>query len=400
MTKINTNAEKIKEILSRGVEDAIVKESLAEKLVSGKKLTIKVGADPSSPDLHLGHSVVLRKLKEFQDLGHKIVFIIGDFTAKIGDPSGKSKTRPSLSAAQIKSNSRTYFKQVKKILDDKNLEIRNNSEWFLKEGWNEVLKLTSRFTIARILERDDFSKRFKEHSDIAVYEILYPLMQAYDSVKISADIEIGGTDQKFNLLAGRELQKKMGLPEQDIITVPLLVGMDGTQKMSKSLGNYIAILDKPFEMYGKIMSLPDSLIVDYFKLTTNLSLSEIQEIEKKLKNGKVNPRDVKSRLGKEIVSLYHNAKSAEQSEREFNKIFKERQIPSDIPVFKLPPVEINILDLLVAVKLAPSKSQAQRLVDQKAVEINNLLVDDWRAFVKPEKDMLIKAGKRGFAKIS
>jgi len=386
-------------LLSRNVEEVIVKKHLEENLLSGKKLRIKLGADPTAPDLHLGHSVVLRKLKEFQNLGHKVVFIIGDFTAKIGDPTGRLKTRPPLSDAGIKKNAQTYFEQVGKILDIKKTEIQYNSEWFEKEGWDDVIKLTSKFTVARILERDDFARRLKEGIDIGVHEILYPIMQAYDSVQVRADVEIGGTDQKFNMLAGRDLQRKLKLPEQDIITVPLLIGLDGKEKMSKSKGNYIALFDPPDEMYGKLMSIPDSLIISYFRLLTDIEDAEIAQMETQLEDSQVNPRDLKARLAREVVTLYYNRDKALSAEKEFERIFKKKEKPTKIPEIKIEEKKLKLIDLLCKAKFTTSKSEARRLITQGGVKIDDKVIRKWNQIIKIKPRMIIQVGKRKFVKI-
>ncbi|MBU3965600.1 tyrosine--tRNA ligase [Patescibacteria group bacterium] len=408
MPKIITDPEKIKKLLARGVEEIIVKKDLGEKLKSGKRLRIKLGVDPSRPDIHLGHFVVLKKLKEFQDMGHQAVFIIGDFTGMIGDPSGKSKTRPALSKEEVLKNAKTYFDQAGKILNFKKIEVRYNSTWFCAMGWEDILKLVSKFTVARILERDDFSKRLKSGNDIAISEIMYPIMQAYDSIEVAADVELGGTDQKFNMLAGRDLQRKMNLPEQNIITVPLLVGLDGAQKMSKSLDNYIGVAENANSMFGKIMSIPDSLITNYFTLLTDLSDEELEKIKADLKNPKINPRDMKVRLAKEIITFYHSQKSAEAAETEFNKVFRDKGVPSEIPEIKISEKTscskqgrtMSVLDLLVKTKLVSSKSEAKRLVEGRAVEINGKTISGWKKVVEIKNGMVIRAGKRRFARIT
>ena len=298
--KINTDAKKIQELLTLGVEKIIDKSSLEKKLKSGKKLRIKFGIDPTGSKLHLGHSVPLRKLKQFQELGHTVILLIGDFTAMVGDPTGRNETRPMLKKEDVKKNMATYIEQAAKILDISKVEIRHNSEWFKDKGWNFVMSLTGKITVARVLERDDFKERLKEGSDIQMQEILYPLMQGYDSVVLKADVEIGGTDQKFNLLMGRKLQKRYDEPEQDILTTPILEGTDGIKKMSKTYDNYIALLDQPDEMYGKIMSIPDNLIIRYFELATDISLDQIEQYKKNLKNG-FNPRDLKMKLAEGFV---------------------------------------------------------------------------------------------------
>ena len=390
---------KIKTLLTHNTEEVIIKIDLEKKLNSGKKLRIKLGCDPSRPDLHLGHSVVLRKLKEFQGLGHRVVFIIGDYTGMIGDPSGKSKTRPALSKKDVKKNAESYFEQVGKILDIKKTEIRYNSEWFSKLNFEDILKLLSKFTVARILERDDFSKRLKSGIDIAASEIMYPVMQAYDSIMIEADVEIGGTDQKFNMLAGRDLQRKMNMPEQNVLTCPLLVGLDGKEKMSKSLDNYISITEEPNSMFGKIMSISDEMIFYYFKLLTNISENELQQIKIDLKDPSKNPRDLKVKLAKNIIEIYHNKKSAEKAEEEFNKIFRDKQKPSDIESCKLQTTSYKLVDLLVETKLSGSTSDARRLVQQGGVKIDDVVQKDFDESIKVKNGMIVQVGKRKFVKI-
>lgn len=399
MKKISTDEQEIAKLLAHNTEEVIVKNSLKKRLSSGKKLRIKLGCDPSRPDLHLGHSIVIGKLKEFQAMGHQVVFIIGDYTGMIGDPSGKSKTRPALSKAEVQKNAKTYLKQVGKILDVNKTEIRFNSEWHSKLNFEDILKLTGKFTVARILERDDFTKRIKSGTDIAVSEMLYPMMQAYDSVMIKADIEIGGTDQKFNLLTGRELQKKMGLPEQDVITCPLLVGLDGKEKMSKSLDNYIGIAEKADSMFGKIMSISDDMIFYYFKLLTVKTDKELKELSLILKNRTQNPRDLKVQLAKEIIAIYHSAEKAEKAEKEFNQIFRDKEKPTDIPETRIERKDLPILDLIMEAKLATTKSEARRLVEQGGVKINDEIQKDFKKAVTIEDGIILQVGKRKFAKI-
>lgn len=386
--------EEIDKVLRRGVEEAIDAKHLEKDLTSGAMLRIKLGADPTAPDLHLGHAVVLRKLREFQKLGHTVVFLIGDYTALIGDPSGKSKTRPQLSVEEVERNAKTYFEQVGKILDLKKCVIRYNSEWFGEFSFADLIKLASNFSVARILERDDFTKRLKEGIEIGAHEILYPMMQAYDSVMINASVEIGGTDQRFNMLAGRDLQRKMGLPEQDVIMCPLLMGLDGERKMSKSLGNYIALSDAPNEMYGKVMSIPDKLMIHYFELATELPLDEIKKIGKDLK--KKNPRDIKMLLAREIVTMYHSEKESKKAEEDFINVFQKKEIPEDVAVYKIRGNFENVLEALVNSKLTSSKGEARRLVEQGGVRIDDKVVKDINFAVK--KGSLIKKGKRFFVK--
>ncbi|HDO23847.1 MAG TPA: tyrosine--tRNA ligase [bacterium] len=379
------NESKIEKLLTRGIKEVIEKEHLEKRLRKGEKLRIKNGADPTAPDLHLGHTVVLSKLKEFQDLGHQIVFIIGDFTARIGDPSGRTASRPALSKEQINANAKTYFKQVGKILDIKKTEIYYNSEWFLKEGWSEVLEVAGKFTIQRVLERDDFEKRIKSGTEIAINEILYPLMQAYDSVKIKADVEVGGTDQKFNMLAGRTLQGRMKQAKQDIITVPILSGLDGRKKMSKSLGNYIGVAETPDSQYGKIMSIPDSLLEEYFTLLTDLTFDK-----------KGNPRDAKMRLAYEVVKIYHNENEAKKAQENFVKLFQKKEIPKDIPEIFAEKGE-KLGDILVKNKIIASKGEFRRLVKSKAVDVKGEAISDTSSVVA--RPIVVKVGKRKFVKI-
>ncbi|MFA7169470.1 MAG: tyrosine--tRNA ligase [Candidatus Paceibacterota bacterium] len=399
MTEINTDSEKIKELLSRNVEEVIVRESLEKKLESGKKLRIKLGCDPSRPDLHLGHSIAIRKLKEFQDMGHQVVFIIGDYTGMIGDPTGKSKTRNALTRDEVAENAKSYLEQVGQILDIEKTEIRYNSEWFAQLTFEEVLRLTGKFTVARILERDDFDKRMKNGNDIAVTEMLYPIMQAYDSIMTEADVEIGGTDQKFNLLAGRALQKKMGMPEQDVLTCPLLVGLDGVNKMSKSLDNYIGITEDANSMFGKIMSISDDMIFYYFKLLTIKTPEELKTIETILQDKNQNPRNLKVQLAKEVIEIYRSRNEAEEAEQEFNRIFREKQKPTEMPEIKLTQKECPILNLLTEAGLISSKNDGRRLIEQGGVRINDEVQSDVQKIIEITDGMIIQVGKRKFVKV-
>lgn len=391
--------KKIKHILEKRVFEVIEEESLERKLKSGRRLTVKLGADPSRPDLHLGHSVVLRKLKEFQDLGHKIIFIIGDYTGMIGDPSGKSAARNQLSLKEVKDNAKTYLKQVGKILDVKKAEIKYNSEWFSKMKFVDVINLISKFTAQRILERDDFEKRMKEGIPVGAHEMLYPVMQAYDSVALQADVELGATDQKFNMLAGRRLQEKMNLPPQDIMTTPLLVGLDGKNKMSKSLDNYIGIVENAENMFGKIMSIPDDLIIQYFELLTDFTESEISEIKTKIGGGE-NPRDIKMRLAEEIVKMYHNKEAADKAKENFIKVFSRKEMPDEIKEFRFKKLDIDIVGILLETGYVSSKSEARRLIDQNGVKINNEIIKDPKQMVfKQNKNIVMQVGRRHFLKI-
>ena len=389
----------IKKILDRKVEEVIVQEELEKRLASGKKLRIKLGFDPSSPDIHLGHAVQLGILRAFQDLGHQIIFIIGDYTAKIGDPSGKSKTRPILSDAEIKKNAQTYFDQVGKIIDVDKAEIRRNSEWFAQKNFADILDLCGKFTVARIIERDDFTNRLEKGTDVGLHELLYPVMQAYDSVEIKADVEVGGTDQKFNMLAGRSLQRRLGLPPQDVITGKLLIGLDGKEKMSKSLDNYIGLTEDANSMYGKVMSIPDELIVNYFELATECPAEKVEEVKKQLADGKTNPRDLKAELAREIVTIYHNDVAAQEAEQEFTKIFAQKEKPSDIKSFKLKAKSYKLVDLLQELELSSSKSEGRRLIEQSGVKIDDKVIKDWDKEITVKPGMVVQVGKRKFAKV-
>lgn len=397
--KINTNSKKVKELLTRGVKEVINKNDLSKKLLSGKRLKVKFGVDPSKPDIHIGHTVPLQKLQEFQKLGHQVVFIIGDFTGRIGDPSDRTKTRSQLSIQEVNKNAKTYLAQVKKVIDIKKIEVRRNSEWYDKMNPDDFIRLFSKITLARILERDDFEKRMKSNMNIYPHEIIYPILQAYDSVVINADVEIGGTDQKFNILMGRTLQKKMGKSLQDVMILPLLIGTDGRKKMSKSLNNYIGIAEPAREQYGKIMSISDDILLHYLELIGSLSLKEIQKQEK------INPRDLKAGLAKKIVGLYYGEKAAQKTEKEFNRIFKEKALPSKMPVFNLSCGSCGFLDLLLKLKLAESKNEAKRLILQGGISIKarsqdqKIKVKDWRGKIEIKDGMVIQAGKRRFVKI-
>jgi len=388
--KIKT--QKIEEVLTRGVEKVIKKEDLLKRLKSGKKLRVKHGIDPTTKDLHLGHSVVYLKLKELQDLGHKIVFLIGDFTGRFGDPSEKLKTRTLRSKKEVRDLAKNYLRQVGKILDFKKIEIRYNGEWYDKMKADELLILMSNFTHARMIERDMFQKRIEKGLDIGFHEPVYPLLQAYDSVMLKSDLTVCGIDQLFNELKARELQEKFGQKGQDIIATKILIGLDGKKKMSQSLGNYVGVEEKPTEQFGKIMSIPDSLVLNYFESATRISLTEIKKIK--------NPRELKARLAREIVTMYHSKKAAQEAEKEFKRIFKEKKLPTKILGIKINRKKINILDLLVKTKLVSSKSEAKRLVLQKGVKIDKKVQKDWKAIIEIKKGLIIQVGKRRFAKIN
>jgi tyrosyl-tRNA synthetase len=391
------------QILKRGTVEILPEEDLVKKLErsekTGQPLKVKWGADPSAPDLHLGHAVVLRKMKEFQDLGHEVIFVIGDFTARVGDPTGRSETRKPMSEEEVARNAETYFRQVYRLLKKENCRVVYNHDWLGKLTLAEILRLSSKFTVARTLERNDFAERFKTGQSIGVHEFLYPMMVAYDSVVLEADIELGGTDQTFNLLAGRELMSELGLEPQVCMTMPLLVGLDGVQKMSKSLGNTIAIEDPPGEMFGKAMSIPDSLILNYFELATTLDEAECRKIKTLLAEPGTNPRDVKVRLGKEVVTLYHSKGDAEKAAEDFDRIFKEKQNPEDMPMHVVGEPKVWIVKLLTSSGLAVSSSEARRLVSQGAVEVDGERVSDPDAQVDLSKERVLKVGKRRFLRV-
>ena len=393
----NTNSQKIQEVLNRRVSEIIVKSDLEKKLLSGKKLRIYLGVDPTGFYLHLGHAVVLRKLKEFVDLGHEVILLIGDFTAKIGDPTGKDAMRIPLTDKQIKANFKDYKKQASKILDFWKVKIKYNSKWLLKLRFEDILRLSSNFTVQQMLHRDMFDKRIKENQPISVTEFMYPLMQGYDSVVMDVDLEIGGNDQMFNMLAGRTLQKIYNNKDKNILTTKLLLGTDG-RKMSKTYDNAIYLNDAPNDMFGKVMSIKDELIEQYFELCTDVSLEEIEKIKLI-----ANPRDQKVLLAKEIVKIYYDEKSAQIAEEEFNNIYQKGNLPTDIEIFETDKRVYPILDLLVDSGLAPSKNEAKRLVEGGAVTIEvksiKSKVENWKEEIVIEDDAIIQVGKRKFIKI-
>jgi tyrosyl-tRNA synthetase len=393
------------EVIKRGTVEIIPEDELIKKLEHSiktkKPLRIKQGFDPTAPDIHLGHTVGLRKLKQFQDLGHKIVLIIGDYTGMVGDPSERSSTRPQLTREKVMENAETYQRQFFKVIDKSKTEVHFNGEWFSKMSFQEVIHLASRFTLARMLERDDFSKRYSQQIPISLHELFYPLMQAYDSVAIQADIEIGATEQKFNLLAGRQIQEEFSQEPQVILTVPVLVGTDGVQRMSKSTGNYIGIDEPPSEIFGKIMSIPDDLIYTYFELLTDLSLKELKKIKKDLDEEKVNPMALKKRLGIEIVNLYHSKEDGLKAQEEFERVFSKKELPEEVPVFKLThdQPKIWIIKLLTLTKLCASSGQARRLIRQGGVYLNDKRVEDEELEITAIGEHLLKVGKRKFLKV-
>lgn len=390
------------DLIKRGVFEIIPEEALVAKIEKSIKtktpLKIKLGCDPSRPDLHLGHSVVLRKLRHFQDLGHEAILIIGDFTGMIGDPSGKSKTRPSLTLEETRKNGQSYFEQATKILSTKNIRMLYNSEWLDGMTFADVIALASKYTVARMLERDDFEKRYRDGEPISVHEFLYPLAQAMDSVAIKADVELGGTDQKFNLLVGRDIQREFGLEPQVAVMLPILTGTDGIEKMSKSLDNYIGITESPKEIYGKTLSIPDRLIYDYFLLTTDLQTDDLNKIKQQAEN---NPRETKRYLARTLVSLYWSNDDARKAEEEFDRIFVQKEIPDIIDEFVLESKEkeINVVQILTDTKLATSKSDARRLVEQGGVSIDGNRITDVNQMIPLASNIIVKVGKRRFLKI-
>ena len=405
----------INHLLRRGVAEIIIEQEMIKLLRSGKKLRLKEGFDPSFPDIHLGHMVALRKLRQFQELGHQVVLIVADWTAQIGDPSGVSITRPMLSMEQVQANAETYMEQFFKVVDKKRTEVRWQSEWFGKFTLADIIQLTSKFTVAQLLARDDFSNRYSAGRPIALTELLYPLLQAYDSVAVQADVEFGGTDQKFNLLVGRELQSITGQHPQQIFLVPLLVGTDGSQKMSKSLGNYIGVAEPPNEIYGKVMSIPDSLILSYFELVTDIPDEEVEELRKQIDDDSINPMTLKKRLAREIVTQLYSQKAAAEAEEHFEKVVQKKEVPEEIKEYhlsfnKLIPQKakheyIDVSRLLIAADLVKSHSEANRLIEQGAVSIDgNKITYDVKgnivfSYAPVKNGSIIKVGKRRFARV-
>ena len=387
------------ELIKRGIDEVLTEDDLVSKLKSKKQLTVKVGFDPTAPDLHLGHTVILNKMRHFQDLGHKVVFLIGDFTGRIGDPSGKNKTRPSLDKEELEKNAKTYSDQVFKILNKDLTDIRFNSEWCEDLGADGIIGLASKYNLGRMLERDDFSKRYKANQQIAIHEFLYPLIQAYDSIALNADVEMGGTDQKFNLLVGRELQRAFDQEPQVCITLPILEGLDGTNKMSKSLDNYVGINEDPDEMFGKIMSISDDLMWRWFELLSFKPINAINELKKEVKSG-MNPRDTKILLAEEIIERFHSIKDAENAKNTFLDRFQKGAKPKDIETFSISlDDDIAIGNLLKESGLVQSTSEAMRLVKQGAVKINDEKIDDPKLSIEKNQELLVQVGKRRFLKI-
>lgn len=395
-------------LLKKGAVEIILEEDLVKKLERSRKenkpLTVKAGFDPTAPDIHLGHTVLLRKMKHFQELGHNVVFLIGDFTGLIGDPSGRSATRPAMSREEINKNAETYKQQVFKILDPYKTIIDFNSRWLGALSSFEIIRLTSKYTVARILERDDFTKRFKAGLPISVHELLYPLMQAYDSVALQADVELGGTDQKFNLLVGREIQREYGQEPQVILTMPLLEGLDGVEKMSKSLGNYVGINEPPQEIFGKLMSISDELMYRYYELLTDISTDQIEAWKKQAKEGKVNPRDLKAQLARMIVTDFWGEEEARKASEEFDRIFKNKEIPEDIEekileVSKETP-QVELVETMFSLGLVPSRGEAKRLIRQGGVYLDGQRVENIDCKLEATKsEQILKIGKRKFYRL-
>ena len=391
------------ELISRGTEEVIplndLRKKLEKSISDNKPLTVKLGCDPSRPDLHIGHGVVLQKLRDFQDLGHQAVLVIGDFTAMIGDPSERNKTRPQLTLEEAKINAKSYIEQSKVLLDVKRLKVIFNSTWLNKMNFEDVIKLSSKYTVARMIERDDFTKRFESETPISMHEFLYPLAQAMDSVEINADVELGGTDQKFNLLVGRDIQREYGQNPQSIITLPLLEGTDGVEKMSKSYDNYIALDDSPEDMYGKIMSINDSMILKYYKLAVFADRKKINEVKSLLKNDANNPRDIKRSLAKDLVKKYYSEKEADLAQSSFDQIFVKRDNPENMQVRKIDS-DVGLLELLTEEGLVASKGEGKRLLNQNAIKINGQVCNDINFVISSsEEEFVIKVGKRRFLKV-
>lgn len=383
------------EILKENAVDLVSEEELYERLKEERPLRVKLGVDPSRPDLHLGHMVVLRKLRQFQDLGHHVILIIGDFTGMIGDPSGRNEMRPMLTEEEVRENAKSYAEQAFKVLDPEKTELRYNSEWLGKMKFADVIRLASKYTVARMLERDDFSRRFKEGIPISISEFLYPLAQAMDSVAINADVELGGTDQLFNLLVGRKIMEEYGLKPQIVMTMPIIEGTDGKQKMSKSLGNYIAFNDTPKDMFGKIMSIPDYLITKYMKLLTDVPREKIEEYERLMKERKINPRDIKMELAHIITSHFYGKDVADREKEEFIKVFSKKELPDEIPEVKINDDE-KLVDLLFRIGAASSKSEAKRLITQGGVKIDGERITDINSVAR---EGILRVGKRKFFKL-
>jgi len=402
-TDIKREADRQLRILKRGAAEIITEEELRAKLErslrDNRPLKVKLGLDPTAPDIHLGHTVVLHKLRQFQELGHQVILIIGDFTGRIGDPTGKMETRRQLTEEEVLANAETYKEQVFKILDPRRTIIKFNSQWLSELKFAQVIELAAKMTVARMLEREDFSRRYQENRPISIHEFFYPLMQAYDSVVLEADVELGGTDQRFNLIVGRHLQREYGQEPQVAILMPLLPGLDGVQKMSKSLGNYVGINEPPGEVYGKIMSLPDELMLLYFELVTPIPPEELEEIRRGLSSGQLHPRDVKMKLARLITSMYHGEEAALAAEEEFRRIFQKGELPQEIPEIVLKPGTVWLPRLMVQAGLVSSTSEARRLIRQGGVKVQGEKVVDPDLHLELRDGMVLQAGKRRFARI-
>jgi len=417
LTEVNDSPEVRRElehqlkIIGRGTVDMLPAEEwegrLREAIVENKPLRVKQGFDPTAPDIHVGHTVGIRKLKAFQDLGHKIVLIVGDYTSMVGDPSGKSATRPMLSHDEIMKHAETYQTQFFKILDKSKTEVHCNGEWFSKLDFAEIMNLAARFTVARMLERDDFKKRMDRNEPISIHELFYPLLQGYDSVAIKADVEIGATDQTFNLLTGRTIQEAYGIRPQVILTMPLLVGLDGEKKMSKSLGNYIGIDEPAREIFGKAMSIPDELIYTYFELATEVSLEYLEQIKQRLEGGQENPMDIKKELARTLTDMYNPAGSGQAAQEEFERMFSQKKLPDEIPemtademrALELDPNELYLVHLISKAQMARSSSEARKLIEAGAVSLNGDRIEDMNYTFALSKEMVLKVGKRRFLKL-
>ena len=397
MSQINTDSKKIKELLERGVDEVIDRNDLEKKLKSGRELRVKLGIDPTSPNLHLGRAIPLLKMRDFQELGHQLVFIVGDFTGVIGDTSDKDSERPMMSPEQIRKNMKDYVKQAGRVINIRKAEVHYNSKWLKRLTYDKIGEQADQFSLAEFNARENIKKRLAEGKRVSLREVLYPLMQGYDSVAIKADVEIGGTDQRFNLLAGRQLQKHFGQEQQNIIMGPLLEGMDG-RKMSSSWGNVINLTDRPKDMFGKVMSVPDGLIMKYFTLATRAPLADLKGVEFQLKSG-ANPRDVKAKLAREIVKLYHNEKEALVAEEAFNRQFKDKEVPDDVREVRLSSARLDIVDLLVETKLVSSKTEARRMVEQGGVKIDGKKITSLGE-VEVKSGSVVQVGKRKFVRIT
>lgn len=400
-----TEVKRQMKLYTQGVQEIIPTEELegkvAKSILEKQPLKIKLGLDPSAPDVHLGHTVVLNKLRQFQDNGHIIQLLIGDFTGKIGDPTGKSVARKQLTDEEVKHNAKTYFEQFGKVMDMEKVELHFNSKWLSKLNFEDVINLAGKITVARLMERDDFEERMALGKPISLHEFFYPLMQGYDSVELQSDIELGGTDQHFNILMGRHFQEKFGKGKQVAMLMPLLEGLDGVEKMSKSKKNYIGIDEKPQEMYGKAMSIPDELMGKYFELITDLSPEQLEKIKSELETEELHPRDAKMLLGKTIVRMYHGDAEAEKAEKDFISVFQQGTMPEDIPTVDWKGnKEVPVIDLLVELKLLPSKSEARRMIQNKGVKINGERVEDMQAIITITSDLIVQVGKRKFVKVN